>query len=689
MDAPANPPDPLAALLRPARDVRGIGPAQEDALGRLLSRSPPEARDLLFHLPSAVTDHTPSADLASVADGERATLALVVDAHLPRAAPRLPHRVLCHDRTGFVHLVFFNYRSWMGRALATGATVAVTGRLGRHGAERQILHPEILEGEGGLRPVYPLARGIGPLRLRRAIGAVLEEAPDLPEWHDPALLAREGWPSWRKALERLHRPALAVEATPEGAPWRRLAHDELLAHQLALAIVRRRERGIAGRSRTGDGRLREALLGALPFRPTAAQARAAREIESDMAAPARMLRLLQGDVGSGKTLVALLAMLTAVEAGGQAVLMAPTEVLARQHAATLAELLAPIRLRPLLLTGRERGRERAARLRALASGAARLAVGTHALFQDDVGFADLALAVIDEQHRFGVDQRLTLAAKGKAVDLLVMTATPIPRSLALAFYGDLESSELREKPPGRTPVTTRASPLVRLPEIEAAIGRAIDRGERVYWVCPAIEGDGAAEARHERLRDLLGRRVGLVHGRMAGPDKDRAMADFALGRTRLLVATTVIEVGVDVPEATVMVIEHAERFGLAQLHQLRGRVGRGTRPSSCLLLYQPPLGATARARLRALRATDDGFALAEQDLKLRGPGELLGTRQSGLPEFKVADLAAHTDLLALARDDARLALQRDPLLESDRGRALRLLLRLFDREPAMAYLGSG
>jgi ATP-dependent DNA helicase RecG len=507
-------------------------------------------------------------------------------------------------------------------------------------------------------------------------------------------LARERFPSFSEALQALHRPGEPADILPDSLAWKRLAYDELLAGQLALALIRAHMRRQSGRGSASEGVLRQKVIDALPYSLTPSQARAVDDIVNDLALPRRMLRLLQGDVGSGKTVVALVAAATVIEAGRQAAIMAPTEILARQHHNTIAPLAAAAGLRVAILTGRDRGKERRETLERLAIGDIDLVVGTHALFQDDVAFKDLALAIVDEQHRFGVHQRLALTQKGESVDVLVLTATPIPRTLVLTFFGDMDVSELREKPAGRQPIDTRTIDLERLGDVEDAVGRAIRDGRRCYWVCPLVEESenidlAAAEDRFATLKARFGGAVDLVHGKMKPADKDAAMARFATGQTQVLVATTVIEVGVDVPEATIMVIEHAERFGLSQLHQLRGRVGRGSGRSTCLLLYRGPLGETAKARLAILRDSEDGFRIAEEDLRLRGEGDLLGTRQSGIPGFRVARLQVHGALLGPARDDAALILTRDPALASPRGAALRHLLYLFGKDEAIKLLRAG
>jgi ATP-dependent DNA helicase RecG len=691
-------PEILYPLFAPITVLSGVGPRFAKLFEGLAG---PHVVDLCWHLPSGVIDRRYAPQVAAAQPGRVATLTLRVGRHRPPPVPRQPYRVQCHDDSGALELVFFHAKAdYLQRILPEGETRVVSGKLEIFNDALQMTHPDHIgrpEERAGLmtvEPVYPLTAGLSLKVVGKAVQAALGQAPALPEWLDPAYLERQGWAGWHDSLTRAHGPRDQADLLPTTPTRARLAYDELLANQLALALVRARQRRQRGRAVAGDGRLRAKVLAALPYQLTGSQRAAVERITADMATGSRMMRLLQGDVGSGKTVVALLAMLAAIEGGAQAALMAPTEILARQHYKTIAPLAAAAGIEAAVLTGRDKGKNRDALLARLAGGEIDIAIGTHALFQQDVEFGDLALAVIDEQHRFGVHQRLTLSAKGQAVDVLVMTATPIPRTLTLTAYGDLEVSQLTEKPAGRLPVDTRTLPLGRLNQVVEAVARALADGAKVYWVCPLVEesetGDlAAAEERAAALESRFGARVGLVHGRLAAKQKDAVMTAFAEGPLELLVATTVIEVGVDVPEASVMVVEHAERFGLAQLHQLRGRIGRGREKSTCLLLYQGPLGETARARLRILRETDDGFRIAEEDLRLRGAGELLGTRQSGFPEFRLADLAVHDELLLAARDDAKLILGRDPELEGERGRALRVLLYLFERDAAVKYLRSG
>ena len=697
-------PSILNPLFAAITTLPGIGDKVARLYRRLTGREDtPRVVDLVFHLPTGAVDRRARPVLRDVVPGTVVTVAVTVDHHRPPPPnrPRSPYLIYASDATGSLVITYFNARKdYIDRLLPVGQHRIVSGTMALYDGMLQMVHPDFVVDEAGLaslpaiQPIYPLTEGLTPQSLRRAIAAALDRVPVLGEWLDAALLAREKWPGFGDALRALHRPTEPTDLAVEGPAWSRLAYDEMLAGQLALALVRAHMRRRGGRARAHDARLQAKVLAALPFELTGSQRGAIADINADLGKPERMLRLLQGDVGSGKTVVALLAAAAVIEAGSQAALMAPTEILARQHLKTIAPLAEAAGMRIANLTGRERGRERAAILDRLAVGDIDLLIGTHALFQEEVGFRDLALAIVDEQHRFGVHQRLSLAQKGNAVDVLVMTATPIPRTLVLTCFGDMEVSELREKPAGRLPIDTRTVPLDRLDEVVGAVGRAIKDGRRIYWVCPLVEESetsdlAAAQERFDALAQIFGDAVDLVHGRMKGPDKDAAMARFAAGETRILVATTVIEVGVDVPEATVMVIEHAERFGLAQLHQLRGRIGRGSGPSTCLLLYKGPLGDTAKARLAIMRETEHGFRIAEEDLRLRGGGDLLGTRQSGIPGFRVAQLAVHGNLLRTARDDAALILGRDPDLASERGQALRTLLYLFERDDAVRLLGAG
>ncbi len=697
MASPPVRPEILFPLFSPVTALSGVGPR----IAKLIENvAGPHVVDLLWHLPHGLIDRRFSPPVAEAPDGRLVTLTVRVDKHFPGHGRR-PYRIRCGDDSGFITLVFFHARAdYLKRLLPEGEKRVISGTVEHWNDELQMTHPDhvVTEAEADtlprVEPVYGLTAGLTLKTVGKAVRGAIQRVPALPEWQDNAYLNAQGWTDWKTALLAVHAPESEADLEPTTKTRARLAYDELLANQLALGLVRLRMKRLPGRATIGDGRLRNKVTDALPFDLTNSQKTALDEVLADMASEGRMLRLLQGDVGSGKTMVALFAMLNAVEGGGQAALMAPTEILARQHFATLEPLLSVAGIHGAILTAREKGTARKTTLAGLEDGSIDIVVGTHALFQREVGFKNLILAVIDEQHRFGVHQRLDLSGKGHGVDTLVMTATPIPRTLLLTSFGDMESSQLTEKPAGRKPVDTRTIPLNRVEEVIGGLKRALDQDAKIYWVCPLVEESEVsdladAEARHADLKRRFGDIVELVHGRMKGADKDKAMHRFAEGPARILVATTVIEVGVDVPDATVMVVEHAERFGLAQLHQLRGRIGRGLQRSSCLLLYLPPLTETARARLSILRESEDGFRIAEEDLKLRGGGEILGTRQSGVPVFRLADLAVHQELLAAARDDTKLILARDPELTSPRGAALRTLQYLFERDSAVINLRSG
>ncbi len=697
-------PSVLDPFFASVRSLSGIGPKVAALLGKLLGTDIPGAEpkvgQLLFLAPHSVIDRRNRPGIVNAPEGAIVTLEVTVDQHQPAPPGRgnVPHRVFAHDDTGEIALTFFHAQlPWLQKMLPEGETVIVSGKVEWFNGRASMVHPDYiasLEDAANLpmvEPVYPLTAGLSPKTLARAVKEALTRVPTMPEWVDAPLLARERFTSFQQSLNTLHLPEDPSDIALESISRRRLAYDEFLAGQLALALVRAKTRRLSGRPLEGTGRIVAEIMRHLPYRLTKGQDQAVREIITDLKSPERMLRLLQGDVGSGKTVVGLLSMAHAAESGGQSALMAPTEVLARQHFATIAPLAEKAGLKAALLTGREKGRDRSAVLEGLKSGEIDIVIGTHALFQEKVEYV---LVIIDEQHRFGVHQRLMLTAKGSAPDMLVMTATPIPRTLVLTAFGDMDVSKLTEKPAGRQPITTAIVPMERMGELVERIRKAVSEGQKIYWICPLVEESEvveltSAEERFESLKPVFGDRIGLIHGRMNGAEKDEAMRAFKQGETRVLVATTVIEVGVDVPDATIIVIEHAERFGLSQLHQLRGRVGRGDKPSTCLLLYKGPLGEIAQARLKVMRETEDGFRIAEEDLKLRGEGELLGTRQSGTPGFRLASIEAHGDLLEIARKDARYILTSDPDLESERGQALRILLYLFGRDEAIRLLRAG
>ena len=701
-------PATLTPLFASAQSLEGVGPRVLSFLKKAL-RLPgqvaePRLIDLLMHTPAGVIDRRAMPDLADAVPGTISTVKVIVRKHrIPGAGSKAPHTVHTEDATATLDIAFFHAdRRYVERMFPVGEEVFVSGRIEKYADKLQMMHPDhvvpLAEKEKLplLEPVYGLTAGLSGKVLHKLIGRALDQMPAVPEWLEPEVVARLTAVPFGESFHRLHYPQDPGDVATAGAPWQRLAYDELLAGQLALALVRQSQKAQAGRSIVGEGRIRAGVIKALPFALTGSQVSALKEVEADLAAPHRMMRLLQGDVGSGKTVVALMAAAIAIEAGAQAAIMAPTEVLARQHAETIGPLAEAAGIKIGLLTGREKGKIRKQVLALLAEGSIDLLIGTHALFQEEVVYKDLAFAVIDEQHRFGVQQRLALQAKGGpyGANVLFMTATPIPRTLLLTHYGDLEVSKLTEKPAGRKPVKTVAMSSDRIEDVLSGLGRQLAEGAQIYWVCPLVETSdvselAAAQEREAHLRQHFGDRVGLVHGQMPGPAKDAVMAAFSSGALSVLVATTVIEVGVNVPNASIMVIEHAERFGLAQLHQLRGRVGRGSRASTCILLYQGPLGETAKARLEMMRETEDGFRIAEEDLRLRGGGEVLGTRQSGAPEFRMAEVPNFAELLELARADASLTLTRDPRLTSERGEALRQLLYLFDCDEAVRLFRSG
>ena len=700
-------PEILFRSFAPVSTLAGVGPR----VGKLIEKiAGPHLVDLYWHLPTSFIDRRFTPAVADAPPGRIATISVQVEQHFPSPNRRLPYKVRCSDDSGTLWLVFFRaHAEYLRNALPEGKTRIVSGKVEAYGGALQMTHPDHIGSPddtlqlAAIEPIYPLTAGLTARTLAKAIRQSLDDVPDLPEWIDAAYLAKQDWAGWRDSLLVVHNPENESDLLPASAPRQRLAFDELFANQLALALVRQHMRRGRGRAITGNGHLREKLFKALPYALTTTQASALAEIDHDMANQHPMTRLLQGDVGSGKTVVALLAMINAVEGGTQAAMMVPTELLARQHGRTLAPLCEAMGVHLAVITGRDNAAARRRVREAVDEGGIDILIGTHALFQDEVSFRDLGVIVIDEQHRFGVHQRLALTAKGIATggdgptlrpDMLLMTATPIPRTLALTVYGDMEVSRITELPPGRQPVETSAMPLSRLDEIVQAVARAVNGGARAYWVCPLVSESelvdlAAAEDRYRALHQMFGDTVGLVHGQMKSEERQPTMQRFIDGAIQILVATTVIEVGVDVPEATIMVVEHAERFGLAQLHQLRGRVGRGADKGSCLLLYAAPLGEAARTRIRVLRETTDGFRIAEEDFRLRGGGELLGTRQSGMPEFRVADLEHHSDLLMAASDAARLVIEVDPDLQTEAGQRLRTLLYLFERDQAVRNLRSG
>ena len=698
----------------PITRLKGVGPSMATALTRLLpsvrpveddTKPLPVLRDLLFHLPGGVIDRTKVTPVAELQRGQYATVEVTITEHRapPRIRQRLPYKVSAYDASGDLQLTFFHVKGdYLLKQLPVGEKRLISGHVDMHDGYASISHPDMIARPEAaaqalqLVPSYPLTAGVSNKLVARLTAQALGAADALPEWQDAAFLKQQQWPPLAEALRAIHQPATVEAMLPNGPARSRLAYDELLANQLALALARstqQRQRAMAVPYHAPTG---TTLEQALPFRFTNGQRMVFAEMMGELSSGRRMVRLLQGDVGSGKTILAFALMAQVVAAGGQACLMAPTDLLARQHLASLQAYADALRMPIALLSGKMKKSEQASVLAGLAEGKIPLVVGTHALFQEQVAFRKLALVVVDEQHRFGVGQRMRLTAKGDAPHLLQMTATPIPRSLSMTLYGDMDVSSLTERPPGRQPIETLAVPESRMDEVIQGIGRVREKGEKAYWVCPLIEKSdepdmmkfdlAAAEERLRLLEKHFPGKVGLVHGKMKLAEREKVMQAFAFGALQVLVATTVVEVGVNVPQATVMVIEHAERFGLAQMHQLRGRVGRSDLASRCVLLYHARLSQHAKDRLNILRETNDGFLIAEEDLRLRGEGDMVGTRQTGLPDYVLADMGVHLPLIRIAHDDAKLALHREPALDGPRGQALRLLLGLFEYDTSLSLL---
>ena len=696
----------LTPFFASLRSFKGVGPQLNALLSRFFSAQDtggPIALDLLMHMPERAIDRRKQSSIRGAQPGEISTLKLHIDAHFPapRVKRNIPHRVSAHDETGEITLVFFgNNGGWVEKSLPVGEQRFVSGEIGEFGGKKQIAHPDYVlpldkfETMPLVEPVYPLTHGLSSKVLRRLIANVVTTIPPLAEWIPQQRIKTNNWPPFDKAMKTVHTPASPNEVDILSPARQRLAYDEYLAGQLTLQLIRTQMVHQRGIEREFTGHLTDKLLKALPFHLTKGQHEAIAQIKHDMSTPNRMSRLLQGDVGSGKTVVALLAMAAMAETGAQSALMAPTELLANQHFKTLAPLCEAVGLSIALITGKMKAKEKREALEKIQTGEIQVIIGTHALFQASVTFADLGLTVVDEQHRFGVHQRLALSDKGQKSDLLVMTATPIPRTLILTHFGDMAVSILSEKPAGRQPIDTAMVPATAYDRIIARLKKRVSEGAQAYWVCPLVEESElvklvSAQDRHAALKKEFGNKVGLIHGRMKPAEKQKIMQAFVKGELNILVATTVIEVGVDVPDATIMIIEHAERFGLSQLHQLRGRVGRGEKSSACLLIYQEPLGETAAARLKTLTQTEDGFEIAEQDLKLRGSGDLLGTRQSGMPGYRLAIPDVHQHLLEWAHEDATQIMAHNPTLSGKEGEALKNLLYVFRRDLAIPLFRAG
>ena len=676
----------LAPLFVPVENFNGIGPKLSSWIKNLCG---PYALDVLWHMPTGI-NHRPLLKTKPILP-QLGTLFLEITAHKVPRSRKLPCVISGTSTLGIVEIVFFHYHpSLLAKKLAIGKKVWISGKFSYEQDTIKVSHPDYIEDDLSKIPqnevIYPLKAGANGKVIRKIIEQIIPILPNLPEEIDPIILKQHGWPSWQQAVKIMHSPQTQEDLALQQLARQRLAFDELLSNQIALHLTRRHNHQKPGQSLPFKNQINLNL----PFDLTSAQKKCLQEIRNDLASNECMIRLLQGDVGSGKTVVALLAALQAIENNTQTAFLAPTDILARQHFEKIKNLCQTLPIEIQLLTSHEKGKKRQEILSDLTQGRIDLLIGTHAILEQNVTFKKLSFAIIDEQHRFGVKQRLSLANKEQGTNLLFMTATPIPRTLALTAYGDMDISVLNEKPKGRQPIDTRVIPLS---QVETIISRLKSLSSQIYWVCPLVEESEesdlmAAQKRFQNLQKIYGEKVGLIHGKMKPEEKKQAMDRFISGDTKILVSTTVIEVGVDVPSAATMIVEHAERFGLASLHQLRGRVGRGQDKAICLLLHGR-LSETGHKRLKILRDFDDGFKIAEADLHLRGAGEILGLRQSGLPLFHMANIEEHTDLLTLANQQAQKILTQDPYLTTPHGQAVKNMLYLFQKDTVINLLNAG
>ena len=680
----------LYKLFSNLETIKGIGPKNAKLIERLCGKY---LLDLILHRPIAYIDRRNSPKIKDLSNNSIVTLILKVDGHTPSFNKRMPYKITCSDDTGQLNIVYFNLRGpYLKKMFPIGSKKVVSGKVEEFNGIFQMTHPQHIADESNLDSVkkiecvYPLTAGISSKIIQKSINSSLAIIDDLPEWIPIDYLQKNNWTSWKKSIYEMHNPN-ELKEDKEDIYLNRLVFDELLSQQLTVRLIKNKISKLKGNTIKPNGSLLEQLKSHLSFELTDDQNQAIKEISKDQSSPNKMLRLIQGDVGSGKTIVALHSMIQCAENSKKSILMAPTEILAEQHYNTIKFFAEKLRLSCALITASNKKNH---------NYESDILIGTHALFQDKVSIDNIGLIVIDEQHRFGVHQRILLNEKaGNECDILLMTATPIPRTLELASYGDMDITKIVQKPKNRKPIITKSINLNKIESLKEALTKKLKQQEKIYWVCPLVDESDKMDLQsvNQRVLDIQKYykdfNVEMVHGQMKQEEKNKIMDNFKSFKTQILVATSVIEVGIDDPDATVIIIENSERFGLSQLHQLRGRVGRGTKQSTCILLFDGPLTENAKKRINVMKETNDGFKIAEEDLSIRGAGEILGTRQSGLPNFRLTDLNVHKSLMTQAREMAIKIVDKDPELSSDQGKSLRLLLHLFNNQVAIDYLKSG